>query len=68
MIGRREVLRKLWAMPLGAVAAAGVFGLAGCGQDEGLPALPISKSKDDFQKDNENLPGIPVKDSRKRKK
>jgi hypothetical protein len=66
MICRRDVFRGLAALTAGPAWAAGLLGLAGCGPDEGAPAIPLGKTKDEAQKESEQLPGIPVKDPRKK--
>jgi hypothetical protein len=62
MIRRRDALRKLALIPFAAGASTGLLALAGCG-NEGAPVIPLNKSKEEAQKESEQLPGIPVKDT-----
>jgi hypothetical protein len=68
MIRRREALRKLVLIPLAAGVSAGILSVAGCGGNEGLPAIPLGKGKEESQRESELLPGIPIKESAPTKK
>jgi len=45
----------------------GMLSLTGCGEPT-PPAAPIGKSKDESQKESEQLPGVPVYEGPKPKK
>jgi len=64
----KQVYRKYLLIPAGVSFTVGTLWVTGCGPDEGLKALPLDKSKEEFQKQSEQLPGIPVQDTAKTKK
>jgi len=56
MIHRRAALRNGFLAPLGFGLAVGFFALPGCERKPNF--APLSKGKDETQKDSELLPGI----------